>query len=140
MKTQRILAVLTLVNLALLASVLTQGRAAQAGSDSGVLRGRSLEILDDKGRVRASIKIHPADPKYKMPDGKVGYPETVVLRLITPNGMPSVKMSAAMDGSGVSFAGPYRGEDWSGVQILAKQEASTLKLQNVDGKQQILKP
>jgi hypothetical protein len=49
-------------------------------------------------------------------------------------------MAAAMDGSGVSFAGPYRGEEWSGVQILAKQAGSTVKLKNVDGKQQLIKP
>ena len=140
MKIQRILAVLTFVNLALLGALLAQGRPAIAGGGDGVLRGKSLEILDDKGRVRASIKLHPADPKVKMPDGTVGVAETVVLRLITPNGMPSVKMGASMDGSGVSFAGPYRGEEWSGVQILAKQAGSTVKLKNVDGKEQVFKP
>jgi len=140
MKIQRILVVLTVVNLALLGVLLGQGRPAMAGGGDGVIRGRQLEILDEQGRVRASIKLHPADPKVKMPDGTVGVPETVVLRLITPNGMPGVKMGAGMDGSGVSFAGPYRGEEWSGVQILAKQAGSTVKLKNVDGKEHIFRP
>ncbi|MCA1696315.1 MAG: hypothetical protein LC749_17235, partial [Actinobacteria bacterium] len=54
MKIQRVLIALTVVNLALLVFVLVQIKSAP------VLRGRSLEIVDDQGRVRASIKVQPA--------------------------------------------------------------------------------
>src|SRR2546427_10879634 len=98
MKMQRILIALTVVNLGLSVFLLAQihrvdacsfeARGVGADSVAPVLRGRQLEILDDQGRVRASIKIHPGDPNFKMPNGKTGYPETVMFRLIDPNGRP----------------------------------------------------
>jgi hypothetical protein len=36
---------------------------AGTGQTLDVLRGRALEIVDDRGRVRASIKVHSANPK-----------------------------------------------------------------------------
>ena len=42
---------------------------AAADGVAPVLRGRALEIVDDRGRVRASITVFPADPAVKMPDG-----------------------------------------------------------------------
>jgi len=74
-------------------------------SPAPVLRGSSLEIVDDQGRVRASIKIHQADPNYKWPDGKVGYPETVMFRLIDPKGRPEVKLGASVEGAGLGLIG-----------------------------------
>jgi hypothetical protein len=56
MKIQRLLIVLTLVNLALLIFTLAQMRPAAAQSATPVLRGRALEIVDDHGRVRASSR------------------------------------------------------------------------------------
>jgi hypothetical protein len=99
MKTQRILIGLTVINLGLLMFQLTGMRSVEAvtpasgetASPAPVLRGSSLEIVDDQGRVRASIKIHEGDPKFKWPNGKIGYPETVMFRLIDPNGRPEVK-------------------------------------------------
>lgn len=32
------------------------------------------------------------------------------------------------------------GEDWSGIQVLAKPDASTLRLLNLDGKERVIKP
>src|SRR2546427_3672315 len=49
-------------------------------------RGRALEIVDDRGRVRASIALLPEDPKVIW-KGKP-YPETVLLRLMSPEGRP----------------------------------------------------
>ncbi|MFY9553893.1 MAG: hypothetical protein WAV47_04130, partial [Blastocatellia bacterium] len=90
MKIQRFLIALTIINLGLTMFLLAQTRRVDAGSAEArgvgpgspapVLRGSSLEIVDDQGRVRASIKLHAADPKYKWPDGKTGYPETVMFR------------------------------------------------------------
>lgn len=138
MKVQGVLVVLTVVNVALLGILLTQGGPARAGNDTGVLRGRGLEIVDDSGKVRASIKLHPADPMYKMPNGKVGYPDTVVLRLITPDGRPGIKISASVDGAGILASGESGNTDWHGVQI--SSEESTVKLRGKDGRQQVIKP
>jgi hypothetical protein len=57
METQRLLIVLTAVNLGLLCYQSIQARpgmAAPAGAP-GVIRGRALEFVDDQGRVRASL-------------------------------------------------------------------------------------
>lgn len=84
MKTQRILIALTVINLGLAMFLLAQirrvdarsveSRGVEASGPAPVLRGSALEIADDQGRVRASIKLHAADPKFKMPDGKFFHP------------------------------------------------------------------
>src|SRR5713101_1098155 len=74
MKVQRILIAITALNMGLTIFLLAQLKRTDADSIAPVLRGRELEIVDDQGRVRASIKLHAADPKYKWPDGRIGYP------------------------------------------------------------------
>ena len=85
-----------------------------------MLRGRALEIVDDQGRVRAMIKVFPADPSVKMPDGTTGYPETVLLRLIDSKGAPNVKIAATEDGSAMSLGGE---SNPTHVQVLARGTA-----------------
>lgn len=63
-----------MLNFGLLAFQLVRG-IEPAGADATVLRGRALEIVDDRGRVRASIKLQPAGTA-----NGVRYPETVMLR------------------------------------------------------------
>lgn len=147
MKIQRILIALTLFNIGLTLFLLSQIRQVAAGSldatvvgaDSiaPVLRGRELEIVDDQGRVRASIKIHPADPNVKMPDGKIGIPETVMFRLIDPKGRPEVKLGASEQGAGLGLLG-----DNDSTHIILKGEGPdcSLKMTNKAGKQQLIKP
>jgi hypothetical protein len=101
MKTQRLLVALTAVNLVLLALLLTQvrihlgwdGVRVWTNADGSVLRGRALEIIDDQGRTRAAITLHPADQT-------TSYPEMVVLRLVDPNGRPSVKLGTSAERGG----------------------------------------
>jgi hypothetical protein len=102
-----------------------------------VLRGSALEIVDDQGRVRASIKLQAGDPHYKWPDGKVGYPETVMFRLIDGKGRPEVKMGASEEGGGVSFLGD---NDNTVVMLKSEGADSLIKLTNKAGKQQLIKP
>src|SRR6476619_6441827 len=73
MTSQRLAVTLTALNLVLLLGVMAQDRVAQAKPPLGVLRGRALELVDDQGRVRAEIKILPADQTVTMPDGTLGY-------------------------------------------------------------------
>ena len=137
MNTQRLLIALTVVNLALLTSSLARPGAAGAADVAQVLRGRGLEIVDDHGRVRASIEVLPADPTVKMPDGTTGYPETVLLRLRTSEGRPNVKLAATEDGAGLVLGGE---SDPTYVQILARGASTSLKLSNKDGREQLVKP
>ena len=135
MKTQRLLVTLTAVNAVLLVFLLAQMRPVEANTDSSVLRGRGLEILDDQGRVRASIKIHPADPNVRMPDGSRGIPETVVLRLIDQNGRPGVKIAGAADGAGMSLVG----DTHTYAVLSAKDADATLRLKTSDARELLVR-
>jgi len=137
MKHQRLLIVITVFNILLLLLSVRQTRAVMAREVAPVLRGRALEIVDDRGRVRASITILPADPHFKMPDGTIGYPESVLLRLISPKGRPNVKLGASDRGSGLGLGGE---SDPTYVQILAEGPNTSVKLSNKDGREQLIKP
>ncbi|HVP55350.1 MAG TPA: hypothetical protein VMU45_10175 [Candidatus Eisenbacteria bacterium] len=142
MKNQRILTVLTLVNLGILLGLLLhQNRPVEASGPAPVLRGSALEIVDAQGKVRASIQIVPAGPAH-MADGSVAkdgkiYPETVLFRLIRPDGRPSVKLTTSEEGSGLSLGG---GVDPAYIVISADGGDPSLALTNKDGRQQIIKP
>lgn len=135
MKIQRFLVVLTLANLVVLLFALTAMRPAVAQDVTPVLRGRSLEIVDEQGRIRASLSVLPAGTSAHGDR----YPETVLLRLITERGRPSVKISTSEEAAGVSLAGPSNTKD-TYVILEAKGTASSLKLKNENGREQIVKP
>lgn len=137
MKNQRLLIGMTVFNILLLLFSLSQTGAVVAEGVAPVLRGRALEIVDDRGRVRASITILPADPAFKMPDGTVGYPETVLLRLIDSKGGPNVKLGATERGAGLLLGGEA---DPTYVQILAQGPRTSLKLINKDGRERLIEP
>lgn len=134
-KSQRLLVLLTLVNLAVLMSNLAALRPAAAQGVPTVLRGRSLEIVDDQGRVRASLGVLPAGTSAHGDR----YPETVLLRLITEQGRPSVKISTSEEAAGVSLAGPSSTKD-TYVILEAKGTASSLRLRNENGQEKVIKP
>ena len=128
-----LLAVLTAANLVLLGY---QSIAAlHPASPPDVLRGRGLEIVDDRGRVRASITLHAEDPKITW-QGKP-YPETVLFRLITSEGRPNVKLGAGRKGSGLLIAGE---SDPTYVQVLAEGGKTTVRVKNQDGRERVLRP
>ena len=136
MKTPRSLFALTLVNLAiLLLSLAQQFRPAFAQGELAVLRGRALEIVDSQGRVRASINVLPSS---KSPTGD-DQAETVLLRLITERGRPSVKIGSSEPTSGLSFAGPTGTKD-TYLILQSKGTTSSLKLRNEDGREQVFTP
>ena len=137
MKTPRILFALTAVNMGMLLWQMIQPRGTTAAEVPPVLRGRELQLVDQQGRTRAEIKVLPADPSVKMPDGTTGYPETVLLRLIDSQGRPNVKLSATEDGSGMSLGG---NANPTHIQILSRGDRPLMKIVNRDGKQQTIQP
>jgi hypothetical protein len=137
MRANRISLGLTALNLVILAIVLVRANAATVPGVVPVLRGRALEIVDDHDRVRAMIKVFPDNPTVKMPDGTLGYPETVLLRLINSKGGPNVKIAATEDGSAVSLGGEANPTH---VQVLARGADTSLKLVNKDGREQLIRP
>lgn len=68
-------------------------------------------------------------------DGKI-YPETVLFRLIRPDGRPSVKITTSERGSGLTLGG---GIDPTYIVLDAERGAPSLSLINKD-RQQLIKP
>ena len=142
MKKARALTILTVINLGLMTLLLlSQTRTVSANDDSNILRGRGLEIVDAQGKVRASIQLVPAGPARRSDgsvakDGKV-YPETMLFRLIRPDGRPSVKISTSEQGSGISLGG---GVDPTYIVLSADEGNPSLSLTNKDGRLQSIKP
>lgn len=127
---------LVALNVAVLSLLVAQHFVeSPAAADLPVLRGRALEIVDDQGRVRASITVMP--PGDSSSGGR--QEETVLLRLITERGRPTVKVAASEPSSGLSFAGPTGTKD-SYLILQADRTVSSLKLRNEDGREQVLTP
>jgi hypothetical protein len=138
MKLTPVLAALTAVNLALGVFNLVDARPSKAEGTPGVIRGTGLQIVDGKGKVRASISVFPEDKTTRYPDGRVGYPETVLLRLIDEAGRPSVKISANDFGGGVMVGAPH-GNAYAQLGPLDGGEPK-LTLATADGRKKVVEP
>ena len=137
MDTQRLLVVLTAVNCGFLGAQSTQSHRQKTATDDvpAVIRGHALEIVDKQGRVRASLSVLPEDSVHQW-NGKP-YPETVLLRLMSPEGRPNVKLGATKLGSGLLIGGE---SDPTYIQVMAEGGESTVKLINQDGVQRLITP
>jgi len=137
MKSQTLLSLVTAINLGLLWYQVDQPHPGVAATTDvlAVIRGRALEIVDERGRVRASLSVLPEDPKVTW-KGKP-YPETVLLRLMSPDGRPNVKLGASNRGSGLVIGGESKP---TYIQLLADGGETTLKLVNKDGLERLIKP
>jgi hypothetical protein len=128
----RTLTALTVINSVLLVVLLFQQfRPAFAANQPDILRGRGLQIVDGQGRVRASISV--LEPE------KSADSETVLLRLITERGRPTVKIAASEPSTGVMVAGPTNTKATFAI-LNAGTSTSSLKLSNEDGQEQLVTP
>ena len=130
--TQRIAVGLTVVNAVLLVALFAQIRPLTAQGAPGVLRGRALEIVDDKGMLRASISVLRSDG--------VGLSDTAILRLMDPvSGRPSVKLSTSEKGSGLMLLGDTSTrQTW--VIFESEGQDYKLRLKSENGPEELLKP
>jgi len=129
MTTQRIALMLTMANLVLAALLVSQAFPVNAADIAPVLRGRSLEIVDEQGRVRASIKVEPPTTVDSQ-----NYPEAVVFRLRDgDDSAPAVKLDTSREGAGMTFAGGK-------VRLMAKRGENFVSVRGDDGREQVLKP
>jgi hypothetical protein len=135
MKLQWSALALTLVNAGMLAFSLIGMRPAAAEAKLPVLRGSGLEIVDDQGRVRASISVLPAGTS---PAGD-RYAETVLFRLITERGRPSAKIGVSEEEAGMSLTGPTGTRD-TYIVLSSKGTSSLVKIRDENGREQVLKP
>jgi hypothetical protein len=127
---------ITLLNAGMLAmSFMQNHRAATTPAADQILRGRGLQIVDDSGHVRASIQVLPQG---RQQDGTMTA-ETVLLRLITEQGRPSVKISTSEQRSVMSLTGPT-GTSHTYVQALAGSSASAVVVRSEDGGERKIEP
>lgn len=127
---------LTTLNVLILFSTFYRANLVAApDGPAPIIRCRELYLMDDKGRVRAELKVTPPDPNVKMPDGTKGYPETVLFRLISSTGGPYVKVTACEDGGGMVLGG-----DGAYIQGLSRGANPFVKIVNKSGQEQIVKP
>jgi hypothetical protein len=130
MRMQRVTLALTIVNLGLLIVLLAQVSPLSAQETAPILRGRELQIVDEAGRVRASLNVLPAGEQSS---------ETVLLRLITEQGRPSVKIGVSEGSSGLSIAGPT-GTSNTWITVTADGSTSKMVMKNEDGGEEIVQP
>jgi len=97
----------------------------------GVLRARGLEIVDEQGRVRASITVHGPETV-----NGIRYPETVLFRMADPTSGPVVKLTAAANGSALGLSDDANG----GIQLYARDTASFVRVVNKQGRERIVRP
>jgi hypothetical protein len=127
MRMNRFALVLTALNVLAMIAFWSQQQVAQAQAAPDILRAKGLEIVDDRGIVRAQIVVQPNNGG-------------VLFRLIDQQQKPLVKLGAGADGSGLMLTGDPAQQDWSGIQLMAKPAGSTLRLLNLDGKERVIKP
>ena len=134
-KLARLTFVFTLVNLGLFVWLVAQTNRV-AAQDVPVLRGRGLEVLDDQGRVRASITT------YGKGNGGGTYEDIVVFRLHDRAGKPMIKLDThttvnGLKGSGLGLLGA---SDETQAYIGTNGPTAKVDVKNGDGRRQQLHP
>lgn len=119
----RIAAALTALNLVLLLGALTQDPSPAAGGSTGLLRGRALELVDERGQVRARLNVEPTGE--------------VVFRLLDQEGTIRIKLGAGKKGSGLLL---NNDATEPGVHLLANSDGSSVRVVNKDGRERVIKP
>ncbi len=135
MKMQRLAIALTAINFVLLLLTLAQARSTTAAQEvPAVLRGRALELVDERGVVRARLGV-------KGPDGPIE------LDLFEKRGIIRVKLGADEDGSGLVLSEGGTSASRGYVQIIARQTGTSerpattsITLRGADGRQRVIRP
>ena len=100
------------LGIVLVMSASLQDRPAAAQTQPDIVRARAIELVDDRGRVRAQLDVESSGE--------------VVFRLRDSAGTIRVKLGASEDGSGLLLAN----EDTEpGVHILANRRATSVTVQ-----------
>jgi hypothetical protein len=135
MKTQRISIALILLNLLLLGLQIAHGSPGRPDPVAPVIRAHELQLVDAQGRERAQLKVWPAQPDVKMPDGSTGMPEVVELYMMTSQGHRNIKFGASEDGAGLILGG-----DKGWIQLLSRGvEDPLVRIHTKDGREKTIK-
>jgi hypothetical protein len=123
MKPQRLVHGLAGINVVLLTALLVQGHRASAASDSGTVRARAIELVDERGRIRAQLNVEA--------DGET------VFRLRDAAGEIRVKLGANGDGSGLLLVD---GSTEPGIHMLAQSSGTSLTLTAKGRQRRVITP
>lgn len=137
MKSQRFTICLTTLNAVLLLGLIASHVRSLSATQSElpILRGRALEIVDEHGLVRASIKVHgPETVKGQQ------FPGAVVLVMGDPRGAPGVKLAASEKTAGLALSNGTRLPDGRSAGIQLHSDDPTLMLIDRQGHERTLKP
>ena len=122
MKTHRFMIALTVINLVILIVALVQTRSTAVETVSSVLRARAIELVDERGKVRAQLNVESN--------------EEVVFRMRDAKGTIRVKLGANEDGSGLVLMDD-RTEPT--VQIRANRAGPSVKLIDKNGQERVIR-
>ena len=136
MKPQRLVIVLTVINLTVLLLNVAQTRSATAQTVAPILRARVLEVVDEHNAVRARL-------------GVKGSNDPVELDLFGKNG--GVKLGAGEEGAGLLIADggtdpASRSHVQTYVQVIARlvgtaeRPTTRIVLKGADGRERVITP
>ena len=122
MKTQVSIIGLIALNVVLLLCIAAQPKPDSQQGVQSIVRARAIELVDDKGRVRASLNVATnGEAVFRMRDAD----ETIRL-----------KLGASKDGSALLLLDDSTNP---GLHVLAKH-GTTLTLFNPDGRKRVVEP
>ncbi|MGH2403077.1 MAG: hypothetical protein ACRDGN_01310 [bacterium] len=123
MKTHRLVLGITAINLALLLFVVPHVRLTGAPTLPSVIRAQAIELVDERGQIRAQLNVESNDE--------------VVFRLRDPRGTIRVKLGASEEGSGLLLVNE---STEPGVHILAKRSGTSVTLTGRGGQRRVITP
>ncbi len=121
-RSNRALIGLTAINLTLLIGLLTRVAGASTGTAPDTVRARAIELIDERGRVRAQLNVET--------DGEA------VFRLRDAEGEIRVKLGGGRDGSGLLL---LDGSTEPGIHLLAGSSGTSVTLKR-DGRRRAITP
>lgn len=137
MNSQRLGITLAVLNAVLLGGIIASHVSSLSAGQAPlpVLRGRALEILDEEGRVRASIRVHGPETV----NGRE-FPGAVVLVMGDPRGAPGVKLAASANGAGLGLSNGHRLPDGRSAGIQLHADDPVVVLVDRQGRERTLRP
>jgi hypothetical protein len=123
MKNQRLAVALTIINTTILIFILAQTRSDATQNVTPALRARSLQLVDERGQVRAQFDVESSGE--------------AVFRLRDAKGAIRVKLGASEDGSGLLLLNEATEP---GVHILSKGAGASVILAGKDGQKRVITP
>jgi hypothetical protein len=123
MKNQRLTVSITAINIAILIFVLAQARSDATQNVTPTLRARFLQLVDERGQVRAQFDVESSGE--------------AVFRLRDAKGAIRVKLGASEDGSGLLLLNEATEP---GVHILSKGAGASVTLAGKDGQKRVITP